>query len=143
MWRYTVNTVEQEQNVKKIFIVDDNRLLLDMYLVAFESQGFEVTPAFGGIDAVEKLRGGIIPDLILFDIETPILNSFEVLKIMRSENLIPNAKIIVFSTIKREASDEESRSLGVNKYLSKITTTPSQLVQEVRAMLDAVTPPTH
>ena len=76
--------MEQEQSVKKIFIVDDNRLLLDMYLLEFESQGFEVTPAFGGIDAVEKLRGGIIPDLVLLDIETPILNNLEVLKIIRN-----------------------------------------------------------
>ncbi len=135
--------MEQEQSAKKIFIVDDDRLLLDMYLLAFKSQGFEVTPAFGGIDAVEKLRGGIIPDLILFDIETPILNSFEVLKIIRSEKLVPNTKIIVFSTAKRETSDEESRALGINKYLSKVTTTPSQLVQEVRAMLDSTTSPIH
>ena len=128
---YTGLIVEQEQRPKKIFIVNDDKLLLDMYCIEFRGKGFDVTPAFGGVDTMEKLRGGIVPDVILLDAESPVMDSNDILRIIREEKLVPEAKILILSNEPRTVIDENSRALGISGYIQKKSATPSQIAQEV------------
>lgn len=130
--------MEQDQRTKKIFIVNDDKLLLDMYELKFKEEGFEVIPAFGSIDAIEKLRGGIVPDVILLDVTPPVMDSFELLGIFRSENLAPHAKVVVLSNVNLPTTDERSRALGISGYVLKTSTTPTQVAQDVMGILDTI-----
>ena len=67
------------QTIKKIFIVDDDKFLLDMYTSKFNEKGFEVTQALGSLYALEKLKEGISPDIILLDVVMPYMDGFELL----------------------------------------------------------------
>lgn len=137
MWGYTETAVEQNQSEKKIFIVNDDKSLLDMYSLKFKEEGFDVIPAFGSVDALEKLHGGIVPDAILLDITAPIMDSLDLLAIIRSEKLIPESKVIILSNNIETAFDEKCRSLGVNGCIAKISATPTQVVQKVVEILGA------
>lgn len=124
--------VDKEQLEKKIFIVNDDKQLLDMYSLEFKAQGFDVVPAYGSVDAIEKLRGGIEPGVILIDVTAPIMDSIELLEIIRAEKLSPDAKVVILSNESRSTLDEKSRALGVNGYIEKTSTTPAQVVQDVQ-----------
>jgi two-component system chemotaxis response regulator CheY len=128
--------VEQKQPVEKVFIVNDDKQLLDMYALEFKDQGFDVVPAYGSVDAIEKLRGGVKPDVILLDVTAPVLDSFELLSILREEKLVENAKVIILSNDNVQALDEKSRALGVSGYIEKTSTIPSQVVQNVMTIMN-------
>ena len=66
-----------EGEKRKILIVDDDTFLLDMYALKFSQNSFEVHTASGGEQAIEKLKGGLTPDIILMDIIMPGMDGFE------------------------------------------------------------------
>ncbi len=124
------------QTAKKIFIVDDDRFLLDMYTAKFKEKGFEVIQALGGKDALSKLKAGISPDIILLDIVMPAIDGFEVLALIKSEKLAPEAKILILSNLGQPDDIEKGRALGANGYIIKASATPSDVVERVMTVLN-------
>lgn len=127
--------MEPNQTPKKIFIVDDDKFLLDMYTFKFKEKGFEVIQAFGSVDALSKLKGGIVPDIMLLDIVMPTMDGFELLSIIKNEKLAPDAKVIVLSNLGQPTDVEKGRSLGANGYVIKASATPSEVVEKVMTVL--------
>lgn len=135
MWGYNKLIMEPNTKPKKIFIVDDDKFLLDMYTFKFKEKGFDVVQAFGSVDALNKLKGGIIPDLMLLDIVMPTMDGFELLNIIKSEKLAPDAKVLVLSNLGQPTDIEKGRSLGANGYVIKASATPSEVVERVMTVL--------
>ncbi len=121
---------------KKILIVDDDKFLLDMYSFKFNEKGFEVVQAFGSVDAINKLKGGVAPDIILLDVVMPAMDGFEVLGLIRSEKLAPSAKVIVLSNLGQPSDIERGRALGASGYVIKASATPTEVVGKVMTVLD-------
>jgi DNA-binding response OmpR family regulator len=120
---------------KKIFIVDDDSFLLDMYALKFSQSGFEVTTALGAVPALEKLRAGFVPDVILLDIVMPVVDGFEFLEKMKAENLVPQAVRIILSNRGAEADVKRGEELGASGYIVKASTTPSEVITQVNDIL--------
>ncbi len=129
------NGMNNTQTIKKIFIVDDDQFLLDMYTCKFHENGFEVTQMLGGKDLLSKLRAGISPDVILLDIVMPVMDGFELLALIKSEKLAPNAKVIMLSNLGQQADVEKGRALGANWYIVKASSTPAEVVERVMTEL--------
>ncbi len=128
--------MENTQTVKKvIFIVDDDKFLLDMYTFKFKERGFDVIQSLGSVDALSKIRGGIITDIILIDVVMPSMDGFELLGIIKKENLLPQAKIIMLSNMEQPTDIERGRSLGASGYVVKASSTPSEVVEKVMTVL--------
>lgn len=127
--------MEPSQTPKKIFIVDDDKFLLDMYSFKFKEKGFDVVQAFGSVDALSKLKGGIVPDVMLIDVVMPAMDGFELLALIKSENLAPNAKVIVLSNLGQPSDVEKGRTLGANGYVVKASATPTEVVEKVMTVL--------
>ena len=116
---------------KKILIVDDDSFLLDMYALKFTQSGFEVTTGLGALPALEKLRGGYSPDLILLDIVMPGMDGFEFLGKMKDEKLAPTAIKIILSNRGAETDVKRGTELGASGYIVKASTTPSEVLTHV------------
>jgi DNA-binding response OmpR family regulator len=127
---------EEKKHAKKIFIIDDDKFLLDMHTFKFNEKGFEVDNALGSASALAKLRNGISPDIILLDIVMPGMDGFELLTTIKTENLAPGAKVLMFSSLGQEADIEKSRMMGANGYVIKALTTPSEVVERVMTILE-------
>ena len=121
---------------KKIFIVDDDKFLLDMYTFKFKEKGFDVIQAFGSVDALDKLKGGVTPSVILLDVVMPAMDGFELLSIIKNEKLAPDAKVIVLSNLGQPADIEKGRALGAAGYVVKASATPSEVVERVMTVLN-------
>lgn len=121
---------------KKIFIVDDDSFLLDMYALKFSQSSFEVTTALGALPALEKLRGGYTPDVILTDIVMPVVDGFEFLEKIRTENLAPESIRIVLSNRGQESDIKKGEDLGASGYIVKASTTPSEVIAQVVAIIE-------
>ncbi len=121
---------------KKILIVDDDEFLLDMYALKFKESGFEVEVARGGEEALEKVRGGLKPEVMLLDIVMPTLDGFDVLKFIKKENLIPGAVLVVLTNLGQKEDIEKGLHLGAHDYIVKAHFTPSEVVKKVLSLLE-------
>jgi len=121
----------------KVFIVEDDRFLLDMYVIKFGERGFDVMTAFGGDDALSKIeKDKIKPDVMLLDLVMPGLGGFELLEKIKKENYISNTVIIILSNLGQKEDIDRGITLGANGYIVKASATPSEVVNKVIAIME-------
>lgn len=120
----------------KIFLVDDDRFLLDMYAVKFKAAGHEVTAYQGGDLVLEALRKGAAPDAVLIDIVMPNIDGFGVLEAVRAEHLAPTTKFIVLSNQGQDSDIQRGTSLGAAGYIIKASAIPSEVYSETIRIIE-------
>ena len=125
-----------EGEKRKILIVDDDNFLLDMYALKFSQNNFEVYTAGGGIQAIEKMKGGLSPDVMLMDIIMPEMNGFEMLEKINTENLCLKCIKIVLSNKSEQKDVDEGNRLGVAGYIVKANSTPVEVIDQVIKILE-------
>lgn len=121
-----------ENGNKKIFIIDDDTFLLNMYVSKFEKAGFAVETAKGAGETIKKLQDGYKPSAVLLDMVLPGTDGVELLKQIKKEKLAEGATFILF-TNNQDGGDglEEARALGVKDYIIKAELVPSAVVEKV------------
>ena len=95
--------------MSNVLIVEDNELNRDMLSRRLERRGYAVTIAVDGQEGLEMLNQE--PDLIILDLEMPVMNGFEFLE--KTTTAIP---IIIFSGLELSKQDVEglqSQTLGL------------------------------
>lgn len=115
----------------KVFIVDDDKFLLGMYSLKFSNNNYEVETTVGSLAALEKLRAGANPDIVLLDIVMPYMDGLELLKTIRAENLVPNATIIMLTNQSQSSDIERAKELKADGYIVKASTIPSEVMHEM------------
>ncbi len=120
---------------KKIFIIDDDSFLLDMYALKFSQSNYEVTTALGSEPALAKLKEGFVPDVMLLDIVMPVMDGFEFMEKIKEENLATNATIIILSNRGQPSDVARGESLGAAGYIVKASSTPSEVIEKVHSII--------
>lgn len=121
--------------MKKILIIEDEKILAEMYKEKFEKEGFEVFLAFDtkeGLELAKKEK----PDLILLDILLPVENGVSFLKKQKEDSEISSIPVIAFSNYDEPKTKKEALSLGVKKYLIKTDYTPEEIVKIIKEELE-------
>lgn len=116
----------------KVFIVDDDKFLLGMYSLKFSNNGYDVDTTVGSVPALEKLRAGAKPDILLLDIIMPHMDGLELLKTIRDEKLAPDATVVMLTNQSQSSDIERAKDLKVDGYIVKASTIPSEVMQEVQ-----------
>jgi DNA-binding response OmpR family regulator len=100
---------------RRILVVDDEERMVRFIRMNLEHDGFQVSEAFNGKQAIQKLRD-VTPDLILLDVMMPDLDGFEVLETIREITNVP----VIMLTAKGE-EDDRVRGLehGADDYVVK------------------------
>ena len=122
---------------KSILIVDDDRFLIDMYSLKFKEEGFAVSSAQGGEEAISQLGEGKAPDVVLLDLIMPGIDGLAVLKTVKERKLAQNSLFIVLSNQSQEGDIARARELGAAHYIVKASAVPSEVVLEVKKKLEA------
>ncbi len=120
----------------RLYLVDDDRFLLDMYAVKFKAAGHEVTAFQSGEEALTALREQPAPDALLLDIVMPGMDGFDILKVIRSEGLAPDTKIIILSNQGQESDLETAKKLDVAGYIIKASAIPSEVYSETMKIIE-------
>lgn len=124
------------ENKKRILIVEDDVFIRDIYQVKFSQEGFDVVTAEDGVKALAILEK-IVPDVILLDIIMPYMNGMEVLRNIKSNELLKKIPVIMLTNISEKEKVTEGTELGINDYIIKSHFTPSEVVHKVNALLNA------
>ncbi len=122
--------------IKNILLVEDERLLIDLYLERFRQEKFEMVVAETGEEALKLAKKKV--DLILLDILLPGVNGFEVLRRLKANPDTRDIPVIVLTNLGNEHSDKDKQlalSLGALDYLVKSYHTPDEMVEIVKKRL--------
>ena len=120
--------------MKKILLVEDEKILAEMYQEKLVQSGFEVFSAFSAEEGLELIKNDSI-DLVVLDILLPKENGIFFLKQKKSNPKILDIPVIVFSNYNDPDARKKAEEYGAADYLIKTSFTPEQLVQEVNKYL--------
>lgn len=124
-------------NGTKLFIVEDEELLAEMYTERFTRAGFSVTRFENGLSFINALVENT-PDLVLLDINMPEMNGFDAIKTVH-ENFSgkdkKEVKIIIWSNSSNDVEIEKAKTYGVELFLKKVDYTGDDLVERVKKYL--------
>ena len=114
----------------KALVVDDDRVLADVVAFTLRREGYQVILAYDG-DSALKRWADEEPDLIVLDINLPILDGFTVLKRIREQADTP----ILLLTVRSEEDDiVHGLEIGADDYITK-PFSPRQLVARSKAIM--------
>ncbi len=121
--------------MKTILLVEDDPFLVDIYSTKLKETGFSVQVAIDGKEALKKMKENI-PDLLLLDIVLPNFNGWEILRKIEKDDELKTLKVVILSNLGEKQEIEKGLKLGAARYLVKAHYTPSEVVEEVKKILN-------
>jgi DNA-binding response OmpR family regulator len=121
---------------KTILVVDDEPRIIEAVNMNLELEGYQVSSASNGYEALKKLTKEV-PDLVILDVMMPQMGGFETLRQIREISTVP----VIMLTVKGEETDKvKGLDLGADDYVTK-PFSPKELVSRLKAVLRRVEMP--
>ncbi len=119
---------------KKILLIEDEKVLSEMYVDKLTEVGFKVIStieAKEGLELTKKER----PDLIILDLLLPQENGIVFLTWLKKESEISSIPVVIFSNFDEPETRKKAFKLGAKAYLIKTNYTPREMVEIIRDYL--------
>ncbi|MDD3145442.1 MAG: response regulator [Candidatus Gracilibacteria bacterium] len=120
--------------MKKVLIIEDDKVLSEMYALKLRKEGFEVKESINGLEGLTCI-GEFNPDIVLLDIMMPTMNGFETLEVIKHQTS-SRSKIIMFTNIVDKDKIETAMQAGADDYLIKANTNPSDVIEKINSLLN-------
>jgi len=118
-------------------LIEDERILCDMYKIKFDISGLRLLIANGGYEGLAMAKKEK-PDLILLDIKMDDLDGFEVLKQLKADSKLSHVPVFLLTNMGEKGNAEEGLQLGAEAYIMKSKTVPAEIVSRVIARLNKI-----
>jgi DNA-binding response OmpR family regulator len=117
----------------RVLIVEDERDIRDLVLFHLEREGFQVSSASSGEEALRQVRHAS-PDLVLLDLMLPAMGGLEVCRKLRQDPATVALPIVILTAKGDEVDRVLGLELGADDYIVK-PFSPKELLARVRAVL--------
>ncbi len=125
-----------QREIPLILVADDEPHTTIMLERIFTRENYEVRSVHNGVDALETAQK-LIPDLLLLDIQMPLMNGFEVLKALRETPSTSTLPTIIITARARQPTDvAHGLNLGADDYVYK-PFEPKELLARVKSKIKA------
>jgi DNA-binding response OmpR family regulator len=111
----------------RILLVEDDPAIAEMYGRRLAMEPWDVALARDGAAAVEAAQSAP-PDLIVLDIELPVMSGIDVLRELRAHGGTKHVAVVVLSNTPGAMSMDVAHRLGISAWAVKSATSPEQLV---------------
>jgi len=103
----------------KVLVVEDSPTMRQLIVFALKRiRGFQIVEANDGVDGLKKLSAEKF-DLILTDINMPIMDGLKLVSMVRNDPNYKETPIIVITTEGATEDRERALALGANEYITK------------------------
>lgn len=118
---------------KKILYIEDNEQ--NLYLVSFilEKHGYEVHAAMDGREGI-NCAARVLPDLILLDIQLPLMDGYAVARELRNNPDLAGIAIVAVTSYAMAGDRDKALAAGCNGYIEK-PINPDTFMQQVEQHL--------
>jgi two-component system chemotaxis response regulator CheY len=119
----------------KVLVVDDSPTMRQFIILALQQlPGLQIHEAGDGIDALKQLSSERY-DLLLTDINMPIMDGLKLVGLIRNDTHYKKLPIVVITTEGSKVTRERAINIGANEYVTKPLQTV-RLIKIVRSLLD-------
>ena len=119
--------------MKKILIVDDEEHIVRIIKDRLEAHKFDVITAGNGEEALKKIDEG--PDAIILDIMMPVMDGFEVLRILKENKATKDIPVIILTVKGDNATEKKALDMGADEFIEKPFNL-SRLAEKVMKLLN-------
>lgn len=119
----------------KIMVVDDEPFILRSLLFILKKEGYEVSSATDGEEALVKAAAEK-PDVVFLDVMMPKKDGYEVCRSLKSDPELAGTYVILLSAKGQMKDREKGAAVGADEYVTK-PFSPSLVLEKVRAILAA------
>ena len=121
--------------MKFILLIEDDPFLIDIYVTRLRKEDYKIDVASDGEIALDKLKKGKF-DLVILDIILPKIDGWEILKKIKENSKFKKLKVIILSNLGQKEEIETGFELGAVKYFIKAEYTPTEVVEEIKKILE-------
>ena len=127
--------IKEEQSVleKKILVVDDEPHVIRTLTFVLRKEGYEVSSAGDGEEAMAKVRESK-PNLMFLDVMMPKKNGYEVCQELKNNSSLSDIYVVMISAKGQEADKEKALSLGADEFITK-PFSPMRVIEKVKELL--------
>ncbi len=126
--------VSQGDQLAPVLVVDDDREIAGLIEAYLQGEGFAVTCAYDGLEALDRIREEI-PSLIILDILMPGMDGFQVIQALKANSVTRLIPVVILTAKDLTEEERTSLQLGATKYLTKSLFSKERLLIEVRDLL--------
>jgi CheY-like chemotaxis protein len=106
-------------NSRKVLVVEDNDMNMQLVEYLLEEGGYEIVKATSGEEAISLTREGAAPDLILMDIHLPGMDGLSVVRAMKGDARTANVPILALTAHAMRGDKDRFLDAGCDGYISK------------------------
>jgi CheY-like chemotaxis protein len=114
-----LSTAAKSESKLKILAVDDSRSVISFYRSVLSDMGFQVYTAGNGKEALEVIQMGEIVDLVITDMNMPVMDGVELTRKLRTNPFMMNVPIIMVTTESESTQQQLARGAGVTDFAVK------------------------
>jgi two-component system chemotaxis response regulator CheY len=105
--------------LKKVLVVDDSALIHQMYKMVLMRYRCTIVAAMNGQEALDMIAKNPDTDLLLVDINMPVMNGLEFIKKVKDFGTYDHIPIVIVSTEGKEEDTKRGLALGAAGYVTK------------------------
>ena len=120
-----------------VIFVDDSETALASTRMVTDSMPITVKQYLSAVDALNEIKGGMVPDLIITDMNMPVMNGFEFLQGLRAVAGTARTPVLMLTTETRDELKAQGKALGLTGWVVK-PFNPAQLKQAISRVLRLV-----
>lgn len=125
---------------KRIFFIEDEKEIIDLYREVLEGQGYKVIGFSEGSEAMTEINAitegkSPVPQAIVLDLLLPDVSGLAILGELRSKPVFDDVSIVVLTNYVSDSLQESVKQMDKVEYLSKVDTTPRSLLENLKAKI--------
>lgn len=119
---------------KRVLIIEDDDFLVQMYATKLEIENFSVIMATDGAKGL-KLALKDKPDLVLLDLNLPVMDGFQVLEELKRNKDTHDIPVLVLTNFGQKENVDRCLNLGAADYLIKAHFVPSEVIERIKKII--------
>ena len=125
---------ENEESPKRVLIAEDSITIRTMLRNFIENAGYLVSTAVDGMDAYKILQSESF-DLVVSDIEMPLMNGFELTTKIREVPDLSDLPVILVTALESQDDQKRGMEAGANAYIVKGSFEKSNLIETIKRLI--------
>ena len=117
-----------------VLVAEDDEDILLLVTTRLRRDGFEVTTASNGVDAIDLIRERR-PDVAVLDIGMPPPDGLEVVRAVRDDDALADTRLLLLTAKAQESDVRRGLEAGADAYITK-PFSPAELSARVKELLD-------